>query len=174
MLSRIGGDCFMLTINQSKATSLGISQSAFSIAVRSDYIRFLTGFSSDLRFASQSPPANFKAAKRRSVFRLLLWHHVTLLNELTEIRYTVLLRTNLICLQCIYGHMYFYHKVPVAVYVRNMCAELQISLIIWEHPGVLRILSEDNWGRTSNTLTFCYIKWSNFRSHFSASGYMHR
>ena len=30
----------------------------------------LTGFSSDLRFASQSPPANFKAAKRRSVFRL--------------------------------------------------------------------------------------------------------
>ncbi len=32
---------------------------------------FLTGFSSDLRFASQSPPANFKATKRRSVFRLL-------------------------------------------------------------------------------------------------------
>ena len=31
----------------------------------------LTGFSSDLRFASQSPPANFKAAKRRSVFRLI-------------------------------------------------------------------------------------------------------
>ena len=30
----------------------------------------LTGFSSDLRFASQSPPANFKAAKHRSVFRL--------------------------------------------------------------------------------------------------------
>ncbi len=30
----------------------------------------LTEFSSDLRFASQSPPANFKVAKRRSVFRL--------------------------------------------------------------------------------------------------------
>ncbi len=30
----------------------------------------LTGFSSDQRFASQSPPANFKAAKGRSVFRL--------------------------------------------------------------------------------------------------------
>ena len=56
----------------------------------------------------------------------LLWHHVTLLSEVTEIRYTVLLRTNLICL---YGHMYFYHKVPV-VYIRNMCAELQISLMI--------------------------------------------
>ena len=56
----------MLAINQSKATSLGISQSAFPIGLHT----VLTGFSSDPRFASQSPPANFKAAKRRSVFRL--------------------------------------------------------------------------------------------------------
>ncbi len=56
----------MLAINQSKATSLGISQSAYAIGLHT----VLTGFSSDLRLASQSPPANFKAAKRRSVFRL--------------------------------------------------------------------------------------------------------
>ena len=44
---------------------------------------FLTGFSSDLRFASQSPPANFKAAKRRSVFKL--YHRVITHTDVTDV-----------------------------------------------------------------------------------------
>ncbi len=58
----------------------------------------LTGFSSDLRFASQSPPVNFKAAKRRSVFRLTF----TVKNPKSELQNAIILLTRNIYIYILY------------------------------------------------------------------------
>ncbi len=49
----------------------------------------------------------------------------------------------------LYTVMYMHH---VFQFISNI-----FVLCLWEHPGVLRILSEANADPTSNNLTFCYI-----------------